>query len=1107
MLRPVIMIGCGGSGQKAVRYVRDNVRRHLEHTGWGGDIPKAWQFIGLDTLRVQEAPGEVPTMPSGDYLSVSLNHKSYVSLEGSLLAQHPHSSRGYRELMGWRPIAAEVKVPLNEGAGQMRAVGRAAGLASLDAVVRPKVQEAFAACSVGGPELVRVSEHLRIPVPVGTDLPDPIVVVLSSMAGGTGAGIMQDVIDLVRRTDPRGGYPIAVVFTSDIFNVNTTDPMIGNGLAFMCELMSAYWDNEMSHADLIPAHIQVNNRGPHSVFIVGRKNVDGLDLGNSLNVYRAVAAALCSWVTSSRVQEQVHNFINVNWEQYSRNNMGGYPFGQLYQPGMVSSFGAASVSIGRDRFREYARKLLMRCFIEHLHEGHMITRIQTLGQDAAELTDIQVKERLVEAHRGHFFSECGVSEGTDDNQISDVFASHDLTRKEIAEVDFDFAEVLSARELLPAADWLRRLHSQHKAVARASRGRADHGFADLVRDWGPTVLKRILRAVSDHAGRYGLGVAVDLVREAQEEMAGAAVEARSKAASDRAKADEYYNAAPVDLRALGANVLRGSADPVQRCRENLKNSVACRWRAVRRESMADAMEALSEQIFQRLGARLQQSLSSLVVLARGDDHEPALIETWPRQRDGVPENLRPSPLEFFLESADNWPTLLAKLLAYAEHAVEARSDLTFRPADSVDAARYLMNAGDIDAGTMAPLVWATSAYPGELRWVPGDTPRFLVPLNAGDIEARVTDWMAQPSTPLERVLKQGLREYLSSEDSARQPIKEHSERLRIFRQRLAEAKQQSKPLLEIDQSLNSLVHLQNSQLKIKPVSQGFPFQPGHPAREMVEEIMGSESASFTDRDTESVLLSSFIEAPVHPMVVASFTQPTGAVLERVGRNEAYLRGNFWLWRRSKVLMDFVPMPDEIRMRMISGFAVARLVGCITADTKRPIRIATPGGPVEFPHPLLTKVKPNIVLPGLLESFALLFGRVASGGLSVFNPYKWLYRYGEAVMSGQGFSPELDIDEYIRDGTLTLEPVDLVRLGRAQAESPDQRRKKLEKYIETNIKYFERLRDTLVTGQEYRSQHGDVKPQETMIRELLDDLRMSYQKVGTALNDSGEEGIV
>ena len=71
MLRPIIMIGCGGSGQKAVRYVRDSVKRHLEHQGWEGDFPKAWQFLGIDTLTTQEDPS-IPFLPNNDYVSVSL---------------------------------------------------------------------------------------------------------------------------------------------------------------------------------------------------------------------------------------------------------------------------------------------------------------------------------------------------------------------------------------------------------------------------------------------------------------------------------------------------------------------------------------------------------------------------------------------------------------------------------------------------------------------------------------------------------------------------------------------------------------------------------------------------------------------------------------------------------------------------------------------------------------------------------------------------------------------------------------------------------------------------------------------------------------------------
>ncbi|SVD22817.1 uncharacterized protein METZ01_LOCUS375671, partial [marine metagenome] len=144
MLRPVIMIGCGGSGQKAVRYVRAAVLRKLKHTHWEGGIPAAWQFIGLDTLNTQEAPGEIPTMPASDYKSISLQYNTFSDLSEALLARHtPIERLGYRELIGWRPQAKQVNVPLRAGAGQMRAVGRTAGVVALGTVVRPRLEEAF----------------------------------------------------------------------------------------------------------------------------------------------------------------------------------------------------------------------------------------------------------------------------------------------------------------------------------------------------------------------------------------------------------------------------------------------------------------------------------------------------------------------------------------------------------------------------------------------------------------------------------------------------------------------------------------------------------------------------------------------------------------------------------------------------------------------------------------------------------------------------------------------------------------------------------------------------------------------------------------------------
>ena len=77
--------------------------------------------------------------------------------------------------------------------------------------------------------------------------------------------------------------------------------------------MSAYWDNEHADAALIPAQVNVGTRGPSSVFLIGRKNMDGLDLSNSKNVYRAVGEALAAVTTDGKVLTEFNSFIKANW--------------------------------------------------------------------------------------------------------------------------------------------------------------------------------------------------------------------------------------------------------------------------------------------------------------------------------------------------------------------------------------------------------------------------------------------------------------------------------------------------------------------------------------------------------------------------------------------------------------------------------------------------------------------------------------------------------------------------------------------------------------------------------------------------------------------------
>ena len=1098
------MIGCGGSGQKAVRYVRDSVRRRLEHSGWDGGVPKSWRFIGLDTLNIQESPGEIPTLPAEDYESISLKFETYQALTDYLLAQHrpDDPSSGYHELVGWRPNPADVFVPLLSGAGQMRGVGRIAGVAALDTVVRKKVVDAFSDCDAGGPELQQVSQHLGIPVPPGTPVPDPMVVVLGSMAGGTGAGILLDVIDLVRRTDLRGAFPIAVIFTPDIFNADANEAMAANGLAMMSELMSSYWDTELSHDKLIPAQVRLDNRGPHSTFLIGRKNLRGIDLEDQRNVYRAVGETLGSWVSSISVQESIYNFITTNWAMNAPNNQGGYPFDTVRQPGVVSSFGSSTISIGRDRFQDYTSKLIMREILDGLYEGHNKKAVIELGEDAKNMNDVAILEKIANLRFEEYLKECHLDErGTEANQITDKFASNALGKEEVKEIKNALKLPFETQSGTPA-EWHQKLGSQAAMVENQSLTRAISGFDELVSEWGSESFERILMATSRSISRYGLKVGELLVGKAVNEVLQVSAEVHQDSEEDRQKSTAKREEAKSTLRNTEAKgALNFGAAPVQAAFDQLAQSTLFAWRASRRKSVANAMASLANEILTTLMAKISQAHGLVHGLVTRIDGQPSLVETWPTYRGGIPEGFRPSPLEFFLEDVEGWEAAIEGL---ADEVTKLAVDSGYQSVNSIDATRYLINMGGFPANeqhNVSPILWSSSETP---QWVPGANPQIVAACTKEDLEGRVSSWIHRPSSPMSRYFSEGLREYLNSMDRYGKPIGDHTQRLTLFKKKLLEAKNQSAPLVELNNGLNAVIHGSQPMIKEKPLVQGFPFTIGHPARELVVAVMG-EGSHFTDTDRESVLISSFIEYPFHPMIVNSFVQPLGAVLNQIGNNEAALRGSFWRFRRTKTLEDFIPLPDHTRLAIIRGFAVARMLGYATADPTREVSITGTDGPLRFPFPLLTEVSQDNVLPALMEAFVKCYGTVQVQHEAAFAPYERLYQLGEG--SGEAYTLHGEAETFLRDGTLPFAAQDQSRYERACAETEVERTANLVKYLEENIKRFKTIEAKPFSGQEVRSGVGTVIPEDAMTIELIDDLIRGYSEVQTSLHTRSTGSVV
>ena len=182
-----------------------------------------------------------------------------------------------------------------------------------------------------------------------------------------------------------------------------------------------------------------------------------------------------------------------------------------------------------------------------------------------------------------------------------------------------------------------------------------------------------------------------------------------------------------------------------------------------------------------------------------------------------------------------------------------------------------------------------------------------------------------------------------------------------------------------------------------------------------------------------------------------------------------------------------------------------MLGYITADPSQKVRVTGTSGPLEFPFPLLTDVSSENILPALLEAFGLCFGKVAQQQLSIFDAYKRLYELGESTGSTYVLAEEAEI--FLRTGTASHPPMDLERHERAKADTEEERSEKLQQYMRANITRYEALQVQPFTGQETRDLYGSVKPEDTLSRELVDDLKNAYDEVLNALVTRTGGGVV
>ena len=380
-MRRILVVGCGGSGGATLAYMMDQLRSDLAEADVHA-LPAGWQFVHIDVPTAPDGlPGGLTNVrdQGGAYFGAGPQNGNYAEMDRTV-AHRLTLKNGLEHVATWAPRDPQaVDTPISEGAGQYRAIGRMITLSNvveIDRVLNSALNRLDAQQTI--------TEMTRLDVPgLGRydEATQPMVIVVSSMAGGAGASMALDVCRILT-TDTRVSANLVGVFmlACNVFGKTAAanTPGVGpNSLAMLGEIVATQTGAARRHDKALLEALGLGAGGAEipfaRVFPVGRfSGAQRTEFGDGTAeaVYRGLGRGLAALVMSETATEQFIAYDLANRESPTGDTR---LLGWGSEPSSMAwgSYGYACLSMGRDRYREYAAQRIARTAVDRLLGGHL----------------------------------------------------------------------------------------------------------------------------------------------------------------------------------------------------------------------------------------------------------------------------------------------------------------------------------------------------------------------------------------------------------------------------------------------------------------------------------------------------------------------------------------------------------------------------------------------------------------------------------------------------------------------------------------------------------------------------------------------------------------
>lgn len=1009
-MRKFLIVGCGGSGGATLAYMMDQL--HSDLAEFNVDkIPAGWQFVHLD---VPSSPSPVKNIGTvrdqgGVYVGTGPNSDSYKVLDSAVTGTLANR-QGLATIATWAPREPEsVTVPLSTGAGQYRALGRVITL-SQARKVREELQSAWDKLFLTSTD----SEMRSMSVP-GTGAFDamdmPIVLVVSSMAGGAGASMALDVcriLTMVSGLDPRlmGVFMVA----PDIFEGLAEAAITGvraNALAMFGEIVASQTGAARDHdVALLRALGHEHGEGeliPFArVFPVGRyvgaqRTIFGD--GTPEAVYRGLGRGLSALMMSGQATQQFVEWDLTNGAGVAGNRKvlgwGNEKWSNL----PWGAFGFASLSMGRDRYKEYAAQRLARSSVDHLLRGHL--------QPGNPASDDEQAKAILDNQWGNIAQHLGLplpgmpAGAWMANVVLPRPAADSLAGGIVASV---VRPNMPPGSGVSATQWSDRV----RAVLAERRDQlvwaAGHSAEVEAFRWQRAFVDRLEAATIAAMGDKGLTYATGLVKRVRQVLADSVVPAGPellRSAPGARLGDVSDDAKPV-LAAMKGTV-SDTGEILEKVLAGTTARVQIQIYAVMADHVSKAAAALRTEVLDPLIAALDQSQ----LLLRREVSEPArevglaFLRTdeyaaWPSEADdSVATRFSEANNEVMLTSSSQFKGHYEADLPQSvgvDGGSRGLGEGIRRGVHHVVTGQWSTLSGTRSPAEDQPVVQRTSAWrsaafardPETGEALIAQPARYDVHARPGELRDRAAQFVSRPGESFDRFCSVSLREFVLGADNP--PESELADRHKDMALKFGEAINLARPLASINEKAMQALHDGAGQMQYQYKFSAIPFKDNKIA-EVLGAALGQQprvdkaSADAFERalneEAKIKRINIFGSYPNYSPLAYT------AVVEQASKqwlaSSPSQRKAFWSMRRARPLAAALPMHEAERRTCVAGWVLGRAIGFIQIPVEpydQPAHVwnAEERRWLAFPNPLLTPPSeffaPYDWLPAVMESFLL-----------------------------------------------------------------------------------------------------------------------------------------